>query len=99
MVEKVSIKGYDNFKEYIKDLSTEKTVNILFSSDWCPDCHEADPVIEEFLSEKELPNDLFISVDVGVREVLVYLIFIIINHTSFYNAKINICIILIYIVF
>lgn len=69
MIEKVHIKGYDNFKAYINGIETKKHVNILFSSDWCPDCHVADPVIEKFLSETELPNDLFVFVDVGVREV------------------------------
>ena len=45
--------------------NTSKALFVLFSSDWCPDCKEGDPIVEEVLSERK--NCILLHCDVGDR--------------------------------
>lgn len=67
MVEKVSLTGYDEYQKYISTLKTEKEVNILFSSGWCPDCVDSKPFLARALDTVVPKDSVYVTVDVGDR--------------------------------
>ncbi|KAH3891335.1 thioredoxin domain-containing protein 17-like [Dreissena polymorpha] len=72
MAKQLHVEGYNAYKA-AEDENKDKTLFALFSgsagadgSSWCPDCVEADPVINSSLSK--LPKDaIFIHCGVGDR--------------------------------
>ncbi|XP_047988691.1 thioredoxin domain-containing protein 17-like [Leguminivora glycinivorella] len=75
MVTRVEIKGMDAFSKYTESLSSSgPPVFFFFSgsklpngSSWCPDCVEAEPIVQAYLNELQ-KNITFAYVDVGDRD-------------------------------
>ncbi|CAG8798252.1 22011_t:CDS:2, partial [Dentiscutata erythropus] len=67
MVEQIEIKEPTNFDVKINDISTSEIKIKTFVSigDWCPDCKNANPVINHYLGKKT--NNVLIKVSVGSK--------------------------------
>lgn len=75
MVQKFEVSGYDCLMELIREtLCKSRPIYVLFTGakddegrNWCPDCVEAEPVVEDVL--KTAPEDfIFILCYVGDRQ-------------------------------
>ncbi|KAF0462948.1 thioredoxin domain-containing protein 17-like protein [Gigaspora margarita] len=68
MVEKIEIKEPNNFDEKINDIVKNysgKNIYILIYGDWCPDCKNADPIINHYIEKKT--NSVLVKASVGER--------------------------------
>jgi len=71
MAHHVPVQGPDHFDavlgETIGKLSNEHdTFYVYFFSDWCPDCHKADPLVREEMTKQT--GKLILDCNVGARE-------------------------------
>ncbi|CAG8726363.1 5458_t:CDS:2 [Dentiscutata erythropus] len=68
MVEQIEIKEPTNFDEKINDIVknySDKNIYVLFYGDWCPDCRNADPIINNYVGKKA--NNVLIKASVGSK--------------------------------
>ncbi|XP_015594301.1 thioredoxin domain-containing protein 17-like [Cephus cinctus] len=73
MVIRHHVEGYENFIKFMENFKADGPIHILYSgtklpngNSWCPDCVEAEPVIEKGLSAAPEKSH-FIHVEVGDR--------------------------------
>ncbi|EZA56875.1 Thioredoxin domain-containing protein [Ooceraea biroi] len=77
MVQRRHVQGYENFLEFTKDLKvTENPIFMLYTGtklpdttkSWCPDCVEAEPVLEQALEAADSSQEMqLVVVEVGDR--------------------------------
>ncbi|CAD6199778.1 unnamed protein product [Caenorhabditis auriculariae] len=75
-IKQLTADGYDGYQETIKSLKGQKIIALFTGSkslstgkSWCPDCVEAEPVVEKFVKNLKTDEDLvFITCFVGNRD-------------------------------
>ncbi|CAG8595148.1 9566_t:CDS:2, partial [Scutellospora calospora] len=68
MVHKIKLSNNDNFDESIDKIVKEhegQKIYVLFFGQWCPDCINADPLINKYI---EMETDcVFVEASVGTK--------------------------------